>query len=161
MFDVGHTFKEVSNITCLQLFKFSRRLFEPNDVVKNFTTAIKVRVFSGEEDPFDDMFQTQCSFTEVLHLAQTQLSPKYFQEFKVYKERRLTTIPLETLCLEPAREPTPSVSLSGSSDTKKSKSKSGKETSKRSKKTDNDEGSVKDTAQSKSFHNNRLPLLHS
>ena len=78
-----------------------------------------------------------------------QLSPEQFQEFKVYRERRLTTIPLENLRLEPAREPTPSVSLSGSSDTEKSKSKFEKETSERSKRTDNDEGSVKDTTQSK------------
>ena len=86
-----------------------------------------------------------------MHLAQTRFSLEEFQEFKVYRERILTTIPLDNLCLEPAREPTPSVSLSGSSDTEKSKSKSGKETYERSKKFDNDksEGSVKDTAQSK------------
>ena len=61
----------------------------------------------------------------------------------------MTTIPLDNLRLEPATEPTPSVSLSGSSDTENSKLKSDKETSERSKKTDNDEGSVKDTTQSK------------
>ena len=72
-----------------------------------------------------------------------------FQEFKIYRERRLTTIPLDNLRLEPAREPTPSVSLNGSSDTDGSKSKSDKETSERSQKSDKYEGSVKDTAQSK------------
>ena len=53
--------------------------------------------------------------------------------------------------MEPAREPTPSVSLSGSSDTEISKSKSSKETYERPKKSDNDksEGSVRDTTQSK------------
>ena len=56
---------------------------------------------------------------------------------------------MENLHLEPAREPTPSVSLSGISDTEKSKSKSDKETSERSKKTDKDESSVKYTTQSK------------
>ena len=86
---------------------------------------------------------------EVLHLAQTQLSPEDFQEFKVYRERRLTTIRFENLRLEPTREPTPSVSLSGSSNTEKSKSKSKKETSEHSKKIDNDESSVKDTTQYK------------
>ena len=103
------------------MFKFSRRLFDPYDVVKDFTTAVKVRVFFGEEDPFDDMFQEKCSFKENFHLAQTRFSPKEFQEFKIYRERRLTTIPFENLRLEPAREPTPSVSLSGNSDTDRSK----------------------------------------
>ena len=56
---------------------------------------------------------------------------------------------MENLCLELAREPNPSVSLSGSSDTEKSKSKSDKENFEHSKRNDNDEGSVKDTAQSK------------
>ena len=86
-----------------------------------------------------------------MHLAQTRFSPEEFQEFKVYRERRLTTIPLDNLHLEPAREPNPSVSLSGSSDLERSKSKSDKEISEHSKKSDQDksEGSVKDTAQSK------------
>ena len=57
LFDVGHAFKEVSNVTCLKLFKFPRRLFDPYGIVKDFTTVVKVRVFSGEEDLFDDMFQ--------------------------------------------------------------------------------------------------------
>ena len=73
----------------------------------------------------------------------------------MYRERRLTTIPLDNLRLEPAREPTPSISLSGSSDTDKSKSKSGKET-------DNDrdksEGSVKDTAQSKELLQQQISI---
>ena len=56
---------------------------------------------------------------------------------------------MENLRLEPAREPTTSVSLSGSSYTENSKSKSDKETSEHSKKIDNDESSMKDTAQSK------------
>ena len=97
LFDVGHAFKEVNNITCLQLFKFSRRIFDPYDVVKNFTTAVKVRVFSGEEDHFYDMFQEKCSFKEIFHLAQTWFSPEEFQEFKMYRERILTTITLDNL----------------------------------------------------------------
>ena len=151
LFDVGHAFKKVSNVTCLKLFKFPRRLFDPYGIVKDFTTVVKVRVFSGEEDLFDDMFQEKSSFKEILHLAQTRFSPEKFQEFKVYIERRFTTIPLDNLRLEPAREPTPSVSLSGSSDSERSKSKSDKEISEHSKKSDQDksEGSVKDTAQSK------------
>ena len=112
-----------------------------------------MRIFSKEDDLFDDMFEEKCTFKEILHSSQTQFSPKEFQEFKMYRERRLTTIPLDNLCLEPLREPTPSVSLSGSSASDKYKSKSEKETSEHSKKSDNDqdksERSVKDTTQSK------------
>ena len=64
----------------------------------------------------------------------------------------MTTIPLDFLHVEPAREPTPSVSLSGSSGTDKSKSKSEREASEHSNKSneeqDKNEESVKDTAQS-------------
>ena len=69
LFDVGHAFKEVSNITCLQFFKFAKRLFDPNEVAKNFTSAIKVRIFSGEEDPFDDIFLEKSTLKEILHSA--------------------------------------------------------------------------------------------
>lgn len=82
-----------------------------------------------------------------------QFSPEEFQKFKIYRERRLVSIPLEILCLEPVRELTPSVSLSESSGTNGSKSKSGKETSEHSKisesEQDKSEGSVNDTTQSK------------
>ena len=63
----------------------------------------------------------------------------------------MTTIPLDNLHLEPAREPTPSASLNGSSDSETSNSKSDKEISEHSKKSDQDksEGLVKDTTQSK------------
>jgi len=57
LFYVGHAFKEVNNITCLRLFKFPRRPFDPYDIAKNFTIAVKIKVFSKEDDRFDDMFQ--------------------------------------------------------------------------------------------------------
>lgn len=79
--------------------------------------------------------------------------PVEFQEFKIYRERRLANIPLDKLCLEPVREPTPSISLSGSSGTDRSKSKSGREMSEHSKRSESDhnksEGLVRNTAQSK------------
>ena len=56
LFDVGHAFGEVENVTCLQLFKFPARPFDPNDVPQEFTTNIKIRVFSGKKDLFDDLF---------------------------------------------------------------------------------------------------------
>ncbi len=57
LFDVGHASKEVNNITCLQFFKFLGRSFDPYDIANNFTVAVKIKVFSKEEDHFDDMFQ--------------------------------------------------------------------------------------------------------
>ena len=84
-------------------------------------------------------------------MAQIQFPPAEFQEFKLYRERRLANIPLDKLRLEPIREPTPSISLSGSSSTDKSRSKSGKESLECSKRFESDhnksEGSVRDTAQ--------------
>ena len=110
-------------------------------------------MFSKEDDLFDDMFQEKGTLKEVLHSAQMQFPPAEFQEFKIYRERRLANIPLDKLRLEPIREPTPSISLSGSSGTDRSKSKSGRETSEHSKRSENDhdksEGSVRDTSQSK------------
>ena len=78
LFDVGHTFAEVKNITCLQLFKFTARPFDPYEVTHNFTTTVKIKVFSGEKDLFDDIFQQKNTLEEILHTAQLQLS---LQEF--------------------------------------------------------------------------------
>lgn len=48
LFDLGHTFTEVQSMTCLQLFKFPRRPFDPNEVAQNFTTTVKIKVFFGK-----------------------------------------------------------------------------------------------------------------
>ena len=66
-------------------------------------------------------------------MAQIQFPPTEFQEFKLCRERRLENIPLDKLCLEQIREPTVSISLSGSLGTDKSRSKSRKESPERSK----------------------------
>jgi len=52
LFHVGHAFKEVNNMLCLRLFKFLGRPFDPSDIVNNFTTAIKIKVFYKEDDLF-------------------------------------------------------------------------------------------------------------
>ena len=87
----------------------------------------------------------------ILREAQTQLSPDDFQKFKVYREKRLASIPLEKLQL-PTRETTPSVSLSENSSASRSKSKTGQEIPEHSKKSESNQGkneeSAKDTAQS-------------
>jgi len=70
LFDVGHLFTELNNITCLQFFKFLGRSFDPHDIANNFTTAIKIMVFSGEDDLFDDVFQQKITLEEIIHSAQ-------------------------------------------------------------------------------------------
>ncbi len=121
LFDVGHTFTEVENVTFLQLFKFPSRPFDPSNVAQDFTTNVKIKVFVRKKDLFDDLFQSRSSLQEILWEARSKLSPDDLQRFMLYRERRLANVPLEKLRL-PAREPTPSVSLSGNSSTSKSKS---------------------------------------
>ena len=85
-----------------------------------------------------------------MNSAQAQLSLEEFQEFKLYRERRLIPIPLDNLRLEPAREQTPSVSLNGGSSTGKSKSKSDRDSEHSNKsnvKEDKMEESIKDSTQ--------------
>lgn len=153
LFYLGHAFKEVDNMLCLRLFKILGRQFDPSDIIKNFTTAVKIKLFSKEDDLFYDTFLQKSTLKEVQHSAKMQFPPLEFQEFKIYRERRLANIPLDKLCLELVREPNPSISLSGISGTDRSRSKSGRETPKHSKKSESDhnksEGSVRDTAQSK------------
>jgi len=79
LFDVRHAFKEVNNITCLRLFKFLGRPFDPYDIASNFTTAVKIKVFSKEDDLFDDMFQQKSTLEEILHSAQVQFPPAEFK----------------------------------------------------------------------------------
>jgi len=69
----------------LRLFKFLGRQFDPFDVIKNFTTTVKIKVFSKQDDPFDDIFQQKSTLKEVLHVAQIQFPLAEFQEFKLYR----------------------------------------------------------------------------
>lgn len=57
LFDLGHAFKEVDNMLCLWLPKFPGRQYHPFDVIKNFTTTVKIKVFTKEDNLFDDVFQ--------------------------------------------------------------------------------------------------------
>ena len=43
LFDIGHTFKEVSNITLLNLVVMENRPYDPNYVIKHFTTELKLK----------------------------------------------------------------------------------------------------------------------
>ena len=67
---------------CLQLFKFTARPFDPYEVAHNFTTAVKIKVFSGEKDLFDDLFQQKNTLEEILHTTQLQLPQKNFKGLK-------------------------------------------------------------------------------
>ena len=141
----------MENVTCLQLFKFPVRPFDPNDVAQEFTTNVKIRVFSGKKDPFDDLFQSKSSLKKFLQEAQSRLSPDDLQKFTLYRERRLASIPLERLRL-PTREPTPSISLSENSSTSRSKSNAAQEVSEHPEESGHEQGkneeTTKDIAQS-------------
>ena len=89
--------------------------------------TIKIKVFTKEDDLFDDIFQQKSTLKDILHMAQIQFSFAEFQEFKLYRERILANIPVDKLRLEPMRKLTPNVSLSESSGIDKSRSKSRKE----------------------------------
>ena len=54
--DIGHTFKEVDNVLSLQLPKFSGREYYPFGIGKYFNTVVKIRIFTHEKYPFDDVF---------------------------------------------------------------------------------------------------------
>ena len=153
LFDLGHTFKEVDNMISLQLPKFRWRQYDPLDIIKNFTTMAKIKVFTKEDDIFDDVFWQKISLKEILHIAQIQFDQAKLQEFNHYREQRLENVPLDKLHIELIREPTPSISISGSSGEEKSKSKCERESIEKSDKQSKSEhsrseGSIKDTTQS-------------
>ena len=54
--DLGHAFKEAENMLSLQLPKFCGRQYDLFGTIKNFTTLVKIKVFTNEEDVFDDIF---------------------------------------------------------------------------------------------------------
>ena len=124
LFDLGHAFKEVDNMLCLQLPKFPGRQYDPFDIINNFTTMVKIKVFTKEDDLFDDVFQQKSTLREILHMAQIQFDQGKLQEFNHYREQRLENVPFDKLRIKPIREPTPNISISGSSGEEKSKSKS-------------------------------------
>lgn len=126
-------------------------------IIKNFTMIVKIKVFTKEDDIFDDVFRQKSSLGEILHMAQIQFDQEKLQEFNRYREQRLANVPLDKLHIEPIREPTPNISRSGSSREGKSKSKSERESTKKSDKQskidhNRSEASIKDTVQSIEKH---------
>jgi len=76
---------------------------------------VKVKVFSHEEDAFDDVFLQKETFTDVNHMASLLFDPEDLEAFHEYRERRLLKVPLDQLQIELIREPTPIISLEESS----------------------------------------------
>lgn len=113
--DYVHALKEAKIIISLKLAIVLGRQYDPNGIVKEFSTMVKVKQFTYEEDVFDDLFLQVETFSQVLHLASLLLTPEDINAFYVYKNKRLTKVPLDLLHIEPIREPTPNISLEGSS----------------------------------------------
>lgn len=76
---------------------------------------VKVKQFTHEEDAFDDLFLQAETLSQVLHMESLLLTLEDVKDFHVYRKKRLLKVPLDLLQIEPIREPTPSVSLEGSS----------------------------------------------
>jgi len=87
------------------------RKYDPNGTIKDFTTMVKVKPFTHEEDAFDDLFLQKETFSDVTHMESLLFSPDDVESFHVYIKRRLFKVPLDLLQIEPIRDPTPSVSL--------------------------------------------------
>jgi len=93
---------------------------------------VKIKVFTKEDDIFDNVFRQKSSLREILHITQIQFDQAKLQEFNHYIEQILANVPLDKLHIEPLRDPTPSITISGSLGEEKSKSKSERESSKKS-----------------------------
>ena len=76
---------------------------------------VKIKVFSNEEDAFDDIFLQKNTFIEVKHMAQLLFDREDLEIFYSYRERSLPKVPLDQSLIEQIREPTPSVSIEGDS----------------------------------------------
>ena len=110
-----HASKEAKIMQCLKLLKFPGRQYEQNDTAKEFTTMVKVKLFSHEEDTFDDIFLQKETFTEVKNMSSLIFVPEELEALHEYRERILSKVPLDQLLIEPIREPTPCISLEVSS----------------------------------------------
>ena len=99
----------------LKLASFPGRQYDPNGTIKDFTTMVKVKLFTHEEDVFSNLFLQKEKFSDVTHMASLLFAPDDVEAFHVYIKRRLNKVPLDLLHIEPIREPTPSVSLEDNS----------------------------------------------
>lgn len=52
----------------LRLATFLGRQYDPNGTAKDFTTMVKVKPFTHEEDTFNDLFLQKETFLDVTHM---------------------------------------------------------------------------------------------
>ena len=86
------------------------RLYDPNDVIKNYIKELKMKPFLKEEDKFDDFFQGMENFSDVIKYVSSQLSQEDVEAFQAYRNKRLEKVRLNFLTIEDEKH-TPSVSL--------------------------------------------------
>ena len=58
---------------------------------------VKVKKFTHEEDAFDDLFLQVETFSQVIHMESLLLTPKDINYFHVYRNMRLSKVPLDLL----------------------------------------------------------------
>lgn len=85
--DFGHAFKEAEIMKSLKLATFLGRQYDPNDIAKDFTTMVKVKPFTHEEDAFDDLFLLKETFSKVTHMSSLLFVPDYLEAFREYREK--------------------------------------------------------------------------
>ena len=82
--DFGHAFKEAEIMKSMKLTTFVGRQCDPNNTTKDFTTMVKVKPFTHEEDAFNDLFLQKGKFSEVTHMASLLFTPYDVKAFHVY-----------------------------------------------------------------------------
>ena len=90
--DFGHACKEAEIMKSLKLTTFPGRQYELNGIAKYFTTMVKVKVFTHEEDLFDGFFLQKETFSEVKHMASLIFSLDDLKAFHEYRGRRLLQV---------------------------------------------------------------------
>jgi len=95
--DFGHACKEAYIMKSLKLTTFPGRQYDPNGTAKDFTTMVKVKPLTHEEDAFDDLFLQKEMFSEVTHIASLHFARDDLEAFCEYRERRLLKVPLDLL----------------------------------------------------------------
>jgi len=99
----GYVAKEAEIIMSLKSIIVPRRQYDPNKIAKEFNTMVKVKQFSHEEDAFNDLFQGEKNFAQVLHSTSLQVSSKDINYFHVYRNKTPLKVPLDLLQIEPIR----------------------------------------------------------
>ena len=84
----------------LRLPKFPGRQYDPFSIVKDFITMVKIKIFSNEKDPFDDVFLQKNTFKQMKHMAQILFDQEGLEAFYSYREKRLSKVPLDQFLID-------------------------------------------------------------